>query len=182
MLGVPRAELVRVKQMSDDMALFIGSSRTSPEKYDTAETATREMAAFFRELIVDRRNLARMDLLSELVHLRDGDDRLSDDELIAMCILLLFAGHETTTNRDPLVYAEPDRVDIRRNEVAHLAFGWGIHICLGFPLARTEGQVAFPALLSHFKSIEPATASTTWINSLVFRGMHSLPVRVQRAR
>src|SRR6185295_6758705 len=59
MLGVPRAELARVKRMSDDMALFIGSSRTSPEKYDIAESATREMAEFFRAMIRDRRGEAR---------------------------------------------------------------------------------------------------------------------------
>src|SRR5512139_2128019 len=55
MLGVPQEELEKVKRLSDDMALFIGSSRMSPEKYDIAERATREMAAFFRDLIERRR-------------------------------------------------------------------------------------------------------------------------------
>ncbi|HEV2008696.1 MAG TPA: hypothetical protein VGQ88_08230, partial [Burkholderiales bacterium] len=68
MLGVPRAELARVKRMSDDMALFIGSSRTSPEKYDIAESATHEMAEFFRAMIADRRREPKRDLLSDLVH------------------------------------------------------------------------------------------------------------------
>ena len=98
MLGVPKEELGNVKRLSDDMALFIGSSRMSPEKYDIAEKATREMAAFFRELIQDRRAQPAPDLLSQLVALEDGGDRLSEDELVATCILLLFAGHETTTN------------------------------------------------------------------------------------
>jgi hypothetical protein len=65
------------------------------EEYDIAEAATREMAAHFRALIAERRAEARDDLLSPLE--RDGD-RLTDDELIATCILLIFAGHETTTN------------------------------------------------------------------------------------
>ena len=254
LLGVPREDLAEVKRMSDEMALFIGSSRTSPEKYDTAEAATHEMAGFFRELIEDRRRTPRADLMSELVHLRDDDgDCLTDDELVATCILLLFAGHETTTNhiangmlalmrfpdqmallradpglandaveellrydgpsgaqvrivsqthelhgktleagqrvfimlnaanRDPRAYPDPDRVDLHRDGPPHLSFGFGIHICLGFPLARTEGQVAFPALLARYREIEPMTLSPTWINSLVFRGMTSLPVRVQRA-
>jgi cytochrome P450 PksS len=64
--------------------------------------------------------------------------------------------------------------------VAHLAFGFGAHICLGFPLARTEGQVAFPAVLERFAHIEPATQTQEWIDSLVFRGMKALPVRVRR--
>jgi cytochrome P450 len=253
MLGVPRDALAEVKRMSDDMALFIGSSRITAEKYDTAEAATQEMAAFFRVLIGQRRREPRDDLLSELVHLRDGEDRFSDDELVATCIMLLFAGHETTTNhiangllalmrfprqlrrlqadpglapaaveellrydgpsgaqvrivahthalhdkvleagqrvfimlnaanRDPRAYADPDRLDIDRDGVPHLTFGYGAHICLGFPLARTEGQVAFALLLQRFRDIEPAVDQPTWINSLVFRGMVSLPVRVRRA-
>ncbi|MFM7848026.1 MAG: cytochrome P450 [Rubrivivax sp.] len=254
LLGVEYSELARVKRMSDDMALFIGSSRTSPEKYDTAEAATHEMAGFFRELIEDRRRTPRADLLSELVHLRDDEgDRLTEDELVATCILLLFAGHETTTNhiangllalmrfpdqmerlradptlandaveellrydgpsgaqvrivsqthelhgktleagqrvfimlnaanRDPRAYPDPDRLDLERDGPPHLSFGFGIHICLGFPLARTEGQVAFPALLRRYRAIEPMTTSPPWINSLVFRGMTSLPVRVRQA-
>ena len=106
MLGVPRERLPELKRLSDEMALFIGSSRTSPEKYDTAEAATKAMAALFRELIDERRREPRADAISELVHLRDpgadigveGGDRFSDDELVATCILMLFAGHETTTN------------------------------------------------------------------------------------
>ncbi|MCU0968395.1 MAG: cytochrome P450 [Rubrivivax sp.] len=252
MLGVPRDSLSEVKRMSDDMALFIGSSRLAAEKYDTAEAATREMAAFFRALIDARRREPRDDLLSALVHLRDDDgDRFSDDELVATCIMLLFAGHETTTNhiangllslmrfpqqmaalradpglapaaveellrydgpsgaqvrivaqthelhgkvleagqrvfimlnaanRDPRAYPDPDRLDLARDGVPHLTFGYGAHICLGFPLARTEGQVAFPLLLQRYREIEPAVAQPPWINSLVFRGMVSLPVRVR---
>jgi cytochrome P450 len=251
LLGVPREALADVKRMSDDMALFIGSSRTSAQKYDTAEAATHEMAAFFRALIEQRRREPTGDILSQLVHLQDGGDRLSDDELVGTCIMLLFAGHETTTNhiangllaltrfpgelaqlrqdpqglaaaaveellrydgpsgaqvrlvnqpmtlhgkdlregdrvfimlnsanRDPRAYPDPDRLDIQRDGVPHLTFGYGIHLCLGFALARVEGQVAFPKLLGAFRDIEPATPSQEWINSLVFRGMRSFPVRV----
>jgi len=252
MLGVPKEELAKVKRMSDDMALFIGSSRMSPEKYDIAEKATKEMAAFFRELIEDRRASPRKDLLSELVHLRDGEDRLSDDELVATCILLLFAGHETTTNhianamlallkfpqetaalragpalaqraveellrydgpsgaqvrvvkveqelrgarlkagdrvflmlnaanRDPEAYDDPERLLLARDGPAHLTFGFGMHICLGFPLARLEGQIALPAVLKHWQRIELAAPAERieCLNSMVFRGMTRLPLRV----
>ena len=98
MLGVPRGELERVKRLSDEMALFIGSAREAQRKYDRAEAATREMAALFRELIAARRAAPRPDLLSELAHLEEDGERLSDDELVATCVLLLFAGHETTTH------------------------------------------------------------------------------------
>ena len=252
MLGVPAEDMAEVKRLSDEIALFIGSSRTSAEKYDTAEAATREMALFFQGLIADRRRTPRNDALSELALLRDGDDAFTEDELVATCILMLFAGHETTTNhiangmlalmrfpdqmqrlradaglasaaveellrydgpsgaqvriikhaqqlhgktlepgqrvfmmlnaanRDPLAYADPDRLDLGRDGVPHLAFGFGGHICLGFPLARTEGAVALPALLGRYSQLEPM-AEPEWINSLVFRGMKALPVTARRA-
>jgi cytochrome P450 len=65
--------------------------------------------------------------------------------------------------------------------VPHLTFGFGTHICLGFPLARTEGAVAFPALLQHYRHFEPLNERPEWLNSLVFRGMKALPVAVRRA-
>jgi cytochrome P450 len=80
------------------MALFIGSARETEGKYARAEAATREMAQLFRELIAARRTAPRLDMLSELVHLEDAGERFSEDELVATCILLLFAGHETTTH------------------------------------------------------------------------------------
>lgn len=249
MLGVPRAELARVRRLSDDMALFIGSSSNALEKYGTAEAATREMAEFFRSLVARRRAAPQPDLLSELVHLEEAGDRLSEDELIATCILLLFAGHETTThaiangllslmrfpgemsrlradpslapraveellrydgpigaqvrivrvehelhgrtlrpgervflmmngaNRDPRAYADPDRLMLERDGVPHLAFGFGLHICLGFPLARLEGEISLPAVLARFPRIELA-AEPRWLDSMVFRGMTALPLRV----
>ena len=84
-----------------------------------------------------------------------------------------------SANRDPRAYAEPDRVELERNGVAHLTFGFGPHICLGFPLARLEGQVALPAVLGRWREIEIAGAALEWIDSLVLRGMKSLPVRVR---
>ena len=70
MLGVDHAALADVKRMSDEMALFIGSSRVSAEKYDTAEAATQEMAAFFLKLIADRRAQPQADAISELADRR----------------------------------------------------------------------------------------------------------------
>src|SRR5207302_10784304 len=98
MLGVPREELPRLKHLSDEMALFIGSAREAPAKYERAEAATHEMADLFRSLIAARRAAPQRDLLSELVHVEEEGDRLSEDELVATCVLLLFAGHETTTH------------------------------------------------------------------------------------
>ncbi|HET7363770.1 MAG TPA: cytochrome P450 [Burkholderiales bacterium] len=251
MLGVPREELARLKHLSDEMALFIGSARETPAKYERAEAATREMAQLFRALIGERRRAPRADLLSELVRLEENGDRLSEDELVATCVLLLFAGHETTThhianglaallrfpgeleklrrnpalapaaveellrydgpigaqvrivqepqrlhgrelrpgdrvflmmnaaNRDPRAYAEPDRIELERHGPPHLTFGYGAHICLGFPLARLEGQIALPAVLARWRDIEPACGHVQWLDSMVLRGMKAFPVRVR---
>jgi hypothetical protein len=250
MLGAPREELGRLKRLSDEMALFIGSARDAPEKYERAGAATREMAAIFRELVAARRAAPQRDLLSELVALDEGGERLSDDELVATCMLLLFAGHETTThhlanglrallafpreleklradpslapaaveellrydgpigaqvrivqephtlhgktlragervfllmnaaNRDPRAYADPDRLDLGRNGVPHLTFGFGAHLCLGFPLARLEGQIALPAVLARWRRLELAGAPPEWMDSMVLRGMKSMRLRV----
>ena len=83
-------------------------------------------------------------------------------------------------NRDPRAYADPDRVDVGRDGPPHLAFGFGMHICLGFPLARLEGQIALPAVLAQWPVIEPARERYDWLNSMVFRGMQSMPIRVRR--
>ncbi|MDX5356296.1 MAG: cytochrome P450 [Rhodobacterales bacterium] len=98
LLGVPRDQMLRLKACSDRIQLFIGSARNSPNKYDLAEAGAQEMAAFFRELIAERRMSPRDDMISTLVAARDEQDALSEDELIAAAMLVLFGGHETTTN------------------------------------------------------------------------------------
>ena len=82
-------------------------------------------------------------------------------------------------NRDPRAYADPDRVIVGRDGPPHLAFGFGLHICLGFPLARLEGQIALPAVLARWPGIALAEERLEWLNSMVFRGMKAMPVRVQ---
>jgi cytochrome P450 len=82
-------------------------------------------------------------------------------------------------DRDPRQFAAPDQLDFRRPDNRHLAFGHGIHFCLGAPLARLEGQVALPALVTRFPKLAPGSAGPEWLDSLVFRGMRSLPVAVR---
>jgi cytochrome P450 len=251
MLGVPNAELGRLKRLSDEMALFIGSARDTPDKYARAEAATTEMAELFRGLIKLRRRRPATDLLTELTQVEDAGDKLTEDELVATCVLLLFAGHETTThhlanglrallefpaelarlrerptlsaaaveellrfdgpigalvrivqepltlhgkalgqgdrvfllmnaaNRDPRAYDQPDRLDLGRHGVPHLTFGFGAHICLGFPLARLEGQIALPAVIARWRAIELASPQPEWMDSMVLRGMKAMPLRVR---
>ncbi|MGP3999041.1 cytochrome P450 family protein [Streptomyces sp. 8N706] len=84
-------------------------------------------------------------------------------------------------NRDPAHFTAPERFDIHRDPAANraqLAFGHGIHHCLGAPLARLEAMVALPALLSRFPdlALEDPTAAPDWRPSLL-RGLRTLPVR-----
>ncbi|HLG47998.1 MAG TPA: cytochrome P450 [Reyranella sp.] len=98
LLGVPRADLEQVKVWSDDIALFIGTAQVAGNKYLRAEAGARAMAGYFRGLVEARTAAPTADMISQLVLARDDRDALTTDEIIGTCILLLFAGHETTTN------------------------------------------------------------------------------------
>ena len=98
LLDVPRDRLDDFKAWSDDMAVFIGSARNVADKYERAARGCRNMSAYFRDLVADRTRNPRPGFLQDLIEARDDGDQLSDDELVATCILILFAGHETTTN------------------------------------------------------------------------------------
>jgi cytochrome P450 len=248
LLGVPAEDHERLKAWSDDLASFIGSSLGVSDKYERAARAVAEMRDYFQRVVARRRAAPADDLVTALLAPGDRDERLGEAELIASCVLLLFAGHETTTNlvgngalallrhpaearawrenpalgssaveellrfdgptpamvrvareglgiggkeirrgdrlflminaanRDPAQFREPDRLDLGRADNRHLAFGHGIHFCLGAPLARLEGQLALPALLTRFPGLRPRGDAPEWLDSLVFRGMRSLPV------
>ncbi|HEX6343405.1 cytochrome P450 [Umezawaea sp.] len=82
-------------------------------------------------------------------------------------------------DRDPARFDRPNTFDPTRTG-GHLAFGHGVHFCLGAQLARLEGEVAFTALLDHFPTWELASDDLAWQRSPLFRGLRSLPVRLER--
>jgi cytochrome P450 len=98
LLGVPRADLERVKIWSDAIALFIGTAQIAGNKYLRAEAGAKAMADYFLGLIAARTAEPRDDMISHLLLARDDREALTTDEIIGTSILLLFAGHETTTN------------------------------------------------------------------------------------
>jgi cytochrome P450 len=82
-------------------------------------------------------------------------------------------------NRDPEQFANPDVVDVRRRAGHHLAFGYGIHFCLGAPLARLEAALALEALRRRWPRLQlQAGFEPAWQANMAFRGMFSLPVRL----
>lgn len=248
MLGLPCDDLDRIKVWSDELALFVGSSVNTPDKYQRATDSIAAMNEYFRVAIQRRRDTPGDDLMTALLGAQEHGDLLSDDELVATCVLLVFAGHETTTNligngilsllrhpaelsrlraepqlmptaveellrfdgpaaavvrvateeiplhgqtilpgervfallnaanRDPRQFPNPESLDIARKENRHLAFGQGIHFCIGAPLARMEAKLAITAILERCSGISLQSTPLTWSNSLVIRGVRSLPV------
>ncbi len=81
-------------------------------------------------------------------------------------------------NRDPACIARPDTVDITRTDNPHLAFGHGIHHCLGAPLARLEGRIALGSLLARLPRLRLAVPPEhlTWRPSVIMHRLDALPV------
>jgi pimeloyl-[acyl-carrier protein] synthase len=79
-------------------------------------------------------------------------------------------------DRDPAQFPEPDRLDITRTENRHVAFGMGIHFCLGAPLARVEGQIAINTLLRRLPKLTLVTETPAYRQSLTLRGLTALRV------
>jgi len=250
MLGVPVEDRERFKEWGLDIARGLDAILLPPDS-DVAQrsaAARRALADYFRALIAERRTSPRGDLLSALIAAEEAGDKLSEDELLATCILLLVAGHETTVNligngtlallrhpdqlrllrerpgliggaveellrydgpvqrttripsaevtiagrtigkgemvmpfigaadRDPAQFPDPDRLDITRTDNRHIAFGWGIHFCLGAPLARVEGQLAINTLVQRLPKLALATDTPDYRQSLTLRGLNALPV------
>ncbi len=215
---------------------------------DAFEKGFESLSGYLRGVIAARRREPRNDLISALVAAQEDRDALTDGELLATAILLLLAGHETTTNligngtlallqhpdelarlraepellksaieemlrfdspvqatlraatepvefggvtldkgalvicgigaanRDPAAFEEPDRFDVARRDNRHLSFGFGAHFCLGAPLARLEGEIAFRALLEQFPTLALSGAPITHRPNPILRGLQSLEV------
>ncbi|GAA1276533.1 cytochrome P450 [Streptomyces sp. NBC_00117] len=78
---------------------------------------------------------------------------------------------------DPDRFPDPDRFDIRRDARGHIAFGHGLHFCLGAPLARLEGQIALRSLLDRAPALALDGPADDWLPGMLIRGVRRLPVR-----
>ena len=250
MLGTPPDDRDRFRDWSDELALvaFGAGGEARAERHERALAGLREMDGYFRELVAARRAEPGEDMLSALIAGREGTDALSDDELVGMCALLLFAGHETTTNsiangvlallrhpdqtarlraepelrstaveellrydgpikvlnrwvvapttlggaeispgervhlvlgaanRDPERFDAPDTLDLGRSPNPHVAFGKGIHACIGAQLARAETRIALARIVERMPGLTLA-AEPEWKDALASRAMESLWVQ-----
>jgi len=248
LLGASPDAREELKRWSDDLALFLGNNRRTEAQGLRALASMEELTRYFADLAEERRRTPRADLLSALIASHEDGARLSHEEVLANCVMLLFAGHETTTNligngalallrhpaelaalradrermpqaieellrydspvqattrralcdleidghriakgrrvtiflgaanRDPAQFPDPDRLDLGRRENRHLAFGLGIHFCIGASLARLEAQIALEALLARFPELALEGGPLVWHKNEVFRGLEALPV------
>ena len=251
MLGVPVGDHASIRGWSADIARSLDAIGLPSDQsiVERGRIARRQLADYFRALVPERRARPQPDLLSGLLAAEEQGDKLTESEVIAMCLLLFIAGHETTVNligngllallrhpeqlarvqadpalvpnaveellrydspvqrtaritteevdlaghhiakgamvvvalgaanRDPAQFADPDRLDVTRRDVRHISFGFGIHFCLGAPLARVEGQIALGALLRRAPGLTLDEPTLEWRESSVLRGLKRLRVR-----
>jgi cytochrome P450 len=247
MLGVPASDRDLFRGWSNDMSAVIFQAARTDEDRQRAQGGLLALSDYLRALVSHYGAHPADNLLTSLVRARENDDTLTEDEIVATCVLLLFGGHETTTNliangflallrnpeqaelllagslsapdaveelnrydgpakmvvrraaqdfelhgkrieagqrvllvqcaanRDPRRFERPDELDLRRTENRNVAFGFGIHYCLGASLARLETVIALPRMLSHFTGAEPP-AELTYQPLLLARGLSAFPI------
>lgn len=98
LFGVPAANRADLTRWSDDMLTVLFGAMHLPDRHARAERSFREFSEFLQTVIAERRADPRDDLVSDLIAARERGDVLDEEEIVATCILLLFAGHETTRN------------------------------------------------------------------------------------
>lgn len=250
LLGVPSEDRDEFKDRSAALARGLDPEFLLPAELQVArDEALAQFAVYFHGLFEQRRRHPTDDLLSALVAAHDGEDRLSDVELLSTAILLLVAGHETTVNllsgavlalardpgaqakwradptldrtapdellrlsspvqltgrtllepirvadvdleagtfcmlliaganRDPLVFDDAAALRLDRDPNPHLGFGFGLHHCLGAPLARLEARVALRRLLDRTGELALAPGGEVrYRPNFVLRGLERLDV------
>ena len=249
MLGIPREDGLKLRVWANAFATFFGTTKYTVDVLNMMRTGIVEMEEYFRGVVAQRRKSSTVgnDLLSTMMAAEDQGRFLSEQEVLATCSLVLFAGHETTThllsnglylllknpeqrevmlgspeqleaaveevlryespiqrlsrvitedfelhgqtlrkgqkaflmigaaNRDSRQFPEGDRLDLRRQENRHIAFGFGLHYCLGAALGRLEGQIALSTLLRRFPKMK-LVEEPERLENVAFRGFKSLHV------
>lgn len=246
MLGARPEDRETLRRWSDDVARFLGTSVGAAETL-AAQASVMAMTDYFRDVLARHRARPRENLMAALLETQARTPGLDDEALLANCVMMMFAGHETTTNlignavhllldrpalveqlrrdpsgwertleevlryespvlrisrvakvqlelagttipagdrvilmlgaanRDPAVFAAPDDFDAQRHPNPHLAFGFGLHACVGAMLARLEARVALQALFGRFAGLR-REEPVQWTPNFGLRSLVRLPV------
>ncbi|MSP12144.1 MAG: cytochrome P450 [Chloroflexi bacterium] len=253
MLGVPPEDRDQFKRWSDLVVasadnFLPGDTISAADLADQVE-ANHQMQAYFHRILQERRAAPQDDLVSGLIAAEIDGQKLSEDDILAFCMLLLVAGNVTTTNligngvlallehpeesarlaahpelwpaaieevlryqspvqamfriaardselggqkvregdrmlawigsanRDEKKFPEPDRFDIGRDPNPHIAFGFGIHYCLGAPLARLEARLVLPIIFDRLTGLQRKDHEPLEITKgIILHGVTSLPL------
>lgn len=120
MLGVPPEDRVLFKEWSDDISALVFGALDDQGRHARARRGMAELVRYITELVASVREEPRDNLASALVHAQEVDERLTEPEVIAVCVNLLFGGHETTTNliaNGILAFlTHPEQADLLRSE------------------------------------------------------------------
>ena len=252
MLNIPEEDHERFQSESAMLARGLDPDfLLSDEDRAARDQAIMHFGLYFHELFAKRRAEPGDDLLSALVAARDGEDRLSEGELLSTAILLLVAGHETTmnlisgsmlalakdpvaqahlrahpeldrtatdeflrlvapvqltgrtltedievdghvldkgsfvfiliggANRDPAVFEDPTTLRLDREPNPHLGFGFGMHHCLGAPLARLESSIVMRQLLDATTEFTLADSEIRYRPNVILRGLETLSLSLR---
>lgn len=248
LIGAPQTDTHRFRAWSVALSQVAFGSGDDARHGETL-AGLEQMSAYFRELVELRRADPQEDMISDLLAGDPRHGRLDDEEIVSMCALMLFAGHETTTstiasavltllqhpdqlellrtdpdalaagaseealryegaikvlqrwvvsdvelhgrtipagerlfvlpaaaNRDPRRFDDPERLDITRSPNPHIAFGKGVHACIGAQLARLEMRIAIAAIVRRLPGLRLAHPDEPqeWTSSLASRGLERL--------
>ena len=249
MMGLPNEDLDQFQAWSEDLLVGVGGIGTTKEDIKRSGDAYEALINYFEEIILSRKNSPGDDFIGKLIQAEEEGDKLNIKEMYGTCLLLLIAGHETTTrligngmftlfnhldqmnylknnfdlipnaieemlrfeppvhatvrfsendmtydeknykrgtafavsiagaNRDPEANKNPNEFDIAREDIKHISFGYGPHMCIGASLARIESRIAFECLFERFENLELVDKNPVWGRNLIFRGFDHLKLK-----
>ena len=250
MMGLPDSDLNQFQIWSENLLKEVGGIGSSVKKRKLARDAYEDLIRYFEKIILERKDNPGDDFIGKLILAEEEGDKLNVKEMYGTCLLLLIAGHETTTrlvgnglfallnhpdqfeclkddhskipnaieemlryeppvhatvrfanenmtyrkrdykrgtpfaisiagaNRDPEANQDPDSFNILRENIKHVSFGYGPHMCIGANLARIETRLVFERLLERFPNMKLGDKNPEWQKNFIFRGFENLELKV----